>query len=148
STNGTLDLNNFNNTISPSLTLGGGSISTGTGTLTLSPNTTITTTNASVYPSNIGGNVNIGGGTLTIQGNGNLGIFANLSGSANIVLNDSVDTYWFGSNSFAGSVTCNGTTFTDLGHSLALGNTNNTMTVNEQAYIDIDIHINITNQSL
>src|ERR1039458_7792163 len=35
---GTLNLNNFNETISPSLALNSGSISTGTGTLTLSPN--------------------------------------------------------------------------------------------------------------
>ena len=125
----------------------GGTIETGTGTLTLSANSTITTTNVSY--GNIEGNLNIGSGALTIQGNGALLFMsATVSGSANIVQNDSIDTYWASANTYTGNLTANGIGYLDIVNSLALGNTNNTLTLNGQTWVAIAGNINITNQSL
>ncbi len=145
--NGTLNLNNFNEpgNINPSLTLNGGTIETGTGTLTLSANSTITTTNGDGY---IYGNLDTGSGTLTIQGNGVfLGVYATVSGSANIVQNNSY-TFWTSANTYTGNYTANGIGYVDIVNSLALGNTNNTLTLNGQTWVAIAGNINITNQSL
>ncbi|MGA3144659.1 MAG: autotransporter-associated beta strand repeat-containing protein [Verrucomicrobiota bacterium] len=145
--NGTLNLNNFseNYNINPSLTLSGGTIETGTGTLTLSANSTITSTNG--YDSFIYGNLNTGTGTLTLQGGGGLYLYATVSGSANIVQKD-VDTLWISANTYTGNYTANGSGYVYLLTSLALGNTNNAMTLNGQALVLITGNINITNQSL
>ena len=144
--NGTLNLNNLNETISPSLTLSNGTIQTGSGMLTLSPNSTITITNGST--GSIYGNLNTGSGTLNLRGNGYLELYATVSGSANIVQNDSVNTYWSGANTYTGNYTANGNGYVDLNNSLALGNINNTMMLNGQTYVAIYGNINITNQSL
>jgi autotransporter-associated beta strand protein len=145
--NGTLNLNNFNEpyNINPSLTLSGGTIETGTGTLTLSANTTITITNDDSY---INGNLNTGSGTLTIQGNDHyLGVYATVSGSANIVQTNTY-TDWTSANTYTGNYTANGIGYVDLVNSIALGNTNNTLTLNGQTWVAIAGSINITNQSL
>jgi autotransporter-associated beta strand protein len=144
--NGTLNLSNLNETISPSLTLSNGTIQTGSGMLTLSANSTITITNGST--GYIYGNLNTGSGTLNLRGNGYLELYANVSGSANIVQNDSVNTYWSRANTYTGNYTANGNGYVDLNNSLALGNINNTMTLNGQTYVAIYGNINITNQSL
>ena len=144
--NGTLNLSNLNETISPSLTLSNGTIQTGSGMLTLSANSTITITNGST--GYIYGNLNTGSGTLNLRGNGYLELYATVSGSANIVQNDSVNTYWNRANTYTGNYTANGNGYVDLNNSLALGNINNTMTLNGQTYVAIYGNINITNQSL
>ena len=144
--NGTLNLTNFSETIGPSLTFSNGTITTGSGTLYLSANSTITVTNGSV--GSFYGNLNTGSGTLNLRGNGYLVLYATVSGSANIVQNDSVTTYWSGANTYTGNYTANGDGYVDLNNSLALGNINNTMTLNGQTWIAIYGNINITNQSL
>ncbi len=141
---GLLNLNYFNEVISPSLTLSGGTVQTGSGTLTLSANSMIATTNGYSY---IYGKLNIGTGTLTIQGNGTVVLDATVSGSANIVQNDS-HTFWTSANTYTGNYTANGSGFVNLVNSLALGNTNNAMTLNGQARVAISGNVNITNQSL
>jgi autotransporter-associated beta strand protein len=143
--NGLLNLNNFNEVISPSLTLSGGTVQTGSGTLTLSANSMIATTNGYGY---IYGKLNTGSGTLTIQEfSGLLSVYATVSGSANIVQNDSY-TFWTSANTYTGNYTANGSGYVELNNSLALGNINNTMTLNGQTYVAIYGNINITNQSL
>ena len=145
---GVLDLNNYNETIGPNLTLSGGTIQTGTATLTLSANSTITTTNG--YASYIYGYLNIGSGTLTLQGNGFLFLYASVNGSANIVQssqNGYLDAFWSGTNTYTGNYTANNTVVY-LINSLALGNTNNAMTLNGYTYLEIAGNVNITNQSL
>jgi autotransporter-associated beta strand protein len=146
--NGKLDLNNHTQFIGPSLAINGGYITTGSGTLTLSANTTIMTTNIYGDSPAINGNLSASGGTLTFRGNDDLNIFANVSGSANIVVDDLVQIDLDGANTFMGSLTCNDSSLADLGSSTALGNVTNTMTINGQAGVIVDIHINITNQSL
>ena len=151
--NGTLNLNNNNEpAFTTQITLAGGVIATGIGTLALRPNTTITAyeaPNPSPNPA-IFGNLSLGGGTLTI--NGNLTIVelaANVSGSANIVQNGTVvTTEWSGNNTYVGNFTVNGNGGVWLMNSLALGNTNNNMTLNDQASVALDDNINVTNQSL
>ena len=144
--NGILNLNNFVETISSSLTMDGGTIETGTGTLDLSANTTISTLDGS--ESFIEGNLNTGSGTLTIDGNGFLlYVSASVSGGANIVENDSVNVFWTGANTYSGNYTANGSGYVGLANSQALGNVTNTMTVNGTAWVPLD-NVNITNQSL
>ena len=145
---GVLDLNNNNETIGPNLTLSGGTIQTSTATLTLSANSTITTTNG--YTSYVYGYLNIGSGTLTLQGNGFLFLYASVNGSANIVQssqNGYLDSFWSGTNTYTGNYTANNTVVY-LVNSLALGNTNNAMTLNGYTYLEIAGNVNITNQSL
>jgi autotransporter-associated beta strand protein len=144
--NGTLNLNNFNEPDFGSMTLGGGTIQTGTGTLTFIANSTITTTSGN--SSTIFGNLNTGSGTLTLQGDGNLSVYAVVSGSANIVQNDSVNTVWNAANTYTGNYTANGSGYVDLVNAYALGNTNNALTLNGQAWVAVYGNINITNQSL
>jgi autotransporter-associated beta strand protein len=145
--NGTLDLNNFSETIGPSLTLSGGTIQTGSGMLTLSANSTITTTNGDSY---IYGHLSTGSGTLTLQGNDYHWLIfeAIVSGSANIVQNDTLTTGWNSANTYTGNYTANGSGAVFLVNSLALGNINNSMTINGREYVAVYNNINITNQSL
>ena len=143
---GLLNLNNYFEPVGPNLTLSGGTIETGTGELSLSANTTINVTNG--YTSYIEGNVNIGTGTLNLDGYGSLYITANASGSANIVQNNSLNTYWTGANTYSGNYSENSSGFVDLLSSTALGNVTNTMTVNDPGWVAIAGGINIINQSL
>jgi autotransporter-associated beta strand protein len=145
--NGTLNLNNnYEPYFGSNLTLSGGTIQTGTGTLTLSANTTITMGSGS--SSSINGNLNSGSGTLTIQGNSDLDVYAVVSGSANIVQNDLVDTVWAGTNTYTGNYTANGSGYVNLLSSFALGSVSNALTLNGQSWVAIYGNINITNQSL
>jgi len=141
----TWDLNNNSETINTNLTLSGGTVSTGSGTLTLPANAVITLANG--YNSSISGNLNIGTGTLSILGSGYLYNYANVTGSANIIQN-SVNTIWYGANTYTGNYTANGYGFLDLASSQALGNTNNSLTVNDLSYVLLVNNINLTNQSV
>jgi len=145
--NGTLDLNNFSETIGPNLTLSGGTIQTGSGLLTLSANSTITATNGDSY---IYGHLSTGSGTLTLQGNDYHWLIfeAIVSGSANIVQNDTLTTGWNSANTYMGNYAANGGGGVFLENSLALGNINNSMTLNGSVYVAVYNNINITNQSL
>lgn len=150
--NGLLELGSFSETVNvnTNFMLNGGGIQTFAGTLGLSPNTTFNTgsNNSTV----IDGNLNIGSGTLTIQGSGlYVEFYANVSGAANIVQNDSVSTMWVGINTYTGNYTANGDGLIEIGSSYALGNTNNTMTLNGQtaiAFINNSTATTVTNQSL
>jgi autotransporter-associated beta strand protein len=145
---GTLNLNNFNETISPSLALNSGSISTGTGTLTLSPNATITLSTVSAVPT-INGNLNVGSsGTCTIQGSGYLNINAVVSGAANIVKNGSVNVFLDNANTFNGSFTANGSGYVEIATSTALGSTNGGTVINGSVQLIIDSGVNVINENL
>jgi fibronectin-binding autotransporter adhesin len=147
--NGTLDLNNYNETIGTNVTFSGGTIQTGSGTLTLSPNSHISLQGA--YTSYVTGNLNIGAGTLTLEGPlapSWLYVYANVTGSAAIVQNGLLSTYWSGANTYTGNYTANIESVVVLANSLALGNPNNTMTINERSLLALTGNINITNQSL
>ena len=143
---GTLNLNNRSDNINSSITLAGGTIETGSGTLSLPANSTITSGNG--FDSVIAGNLNNGSGALTIQGSGGLLLIeANVSGTANIVQNGEVATYWSGVNTFSGNYTDNSSGYLNLVSSEALGNITNNLTLNGQAWVAI-AGINITNNSL
>lgn len=147
--NGELFLDGFSETVNvtTNFMLNGGGIGTLGGTLGLSPNTTFNTgsNNSTV----IDGNLDIGTGTLTIQGNGLYVEFpANVSGAANIVQNDSVSTLWYGFNTYTGNYTANGDGIVEIGSSQALGNTNNSMTLNGQSEVIFVSDSDVTNQSL
>ena len=144
SINGTLDLNNHSDNIGTNLTMVGGTITTGGGTLSLLPNCTITFGgNSSIY-----GALNDGNGTLTFSAYGLLFMYANVSGSANIVQNDNGSIEWLGANTYAGNYTVNNGALY-LENSLALGNITNQMTVNSNTVIYIaNNNINLTNQSV
>ena len=75
-------------------------------------------------------------------------IEANVSGTANIVQNGGVYTYWSGANTFSGNYTDNSSGYLDMVSSTALGNTTNNLTLNGQAWVAILAVINITNNSL
>ena len=151
--NGLLDLNNFSEQyFTASLTMSGSSITTGNGLLTLPANSTITSERGAL--SVIYGNLNIGSGTLAILGGVNDSIFdaalyfyANVSGSANIVQTN-VDTDWHLANTYIGNYTANGTGTVFLDNSLALGNTNNALTLNGETVVVPYGVFNLTNQSL
>ena len=144
---GTLNLNNFSDSINPNLTLAGGAIETGTGTLSLLANATITSSNN--FDSYISGNLSDGSGTLTFQGSSGLILIeADVSGTANLVQDGGVATYWSGANTYTGSYTDNSSGYLDLVSSHALGNPANNLTLNGQAWVAIAGGINITNNSL
>ncbi len=145
--NGTLNLNNENEDyFTTNLTLSGGTIETGGGTVTLSPNTTIT------MPNNLGnqitGNLNTGSGTLTMLGFDLLSIYANVSGFANIAINGDIYTIWYGNNTYSGNVTNNGILPFDLASSTALGNVNNTLTLNGSSLVILEGSVNLVNQTV
>jgi autotransporter-associated beta strand protein len=144
---GLLDLNNYNEDLfTASLTMSGGTISTGTGTLTLPANSTINAT-PDIYACGIDGNLNNGSGTLTLQGENNLYIYANVSGTASIVQTNA-NTFWYGANTYTGNYTANGAGFLVPASSQALGNPANNLTVNGQVSIDVYDDVNLTNQSV
>ncbi|HSY20060.1 MAG TPA: autotransporter-associated beta strand repeat-containing protein [Candidatus Acidoferrales bacterium] len=157
---GALDLNNWTETIGPNLTLDGGSIYTGTGLLLLSPNTTITVTNASGEGASIYGNLNTGSGTLTLRGNGDplqvngypgLSMWANVSGNANIVQHSTATffgVFWEAANTYTGNYVVDDICSIYMENSQALGNINNTLTINNQGQIALGKNINLTNQSV
>jgi len=145
--NGTLNLNNENEEyFTTNLTLSGGTIETGGGTVTLSPNTTIN------MPNNLGnqitGNLNTGSGTLTMLGFDLLSIYANVSGLANIAINGDIYTIWYGNNTYSGNVTNNGILPFDLASSTALGNINNTLTLNGSSFVILEGSVNLVNQTV
>lgn len=147
--NGNLSLNGFSETalVTTNIMLNDGEIQTLGGTLGLSPNTTFTINGNNV--SYIDGNLNLGGGTLTIQGFGyTVAIYANVSGAANIVQNEFVEALWAGVNTYVGNYTANDLGVVVIGSSYALGNTNNTMTLNGQSSVAFTGLATVTNQSL
>ena len=79
-------------------------------------------------------------------------VYANVSGSANVIQNNSLNTYWVGVNTFAGNYTENSSGFVDLLTSTALGNPTNSLTVNDPGWVAIygstTGSIALTNQSV
>ncbi len=141
---GLLDLNNIGEAVGNSLTLNGGVIQTGTGLLTLGVNAAITNSGSSF----IYGSLSVSSGTCTIAGTGYLYLYADVSGPANIVKNDSVALLLFGSNTFTGTMTANGSGYLYLADSLALGSTNGGTILNGTTYLYLLADYNITNESL
>ena len=145
---GLLDLNNFNETIGTSLTLGSATITTGSGILTLQPNAVVTVNDVS-FVTSISGNLNVGSSsTCTIQGSGSMNIYAVVSGAANIVKNDSVNIFLANANTFTGSLTANGSGDVDIANNTALGATNGGTTINGSVRLVIEGNINVTNENL
>src|ERR1039457_2580325 len=146
--NGTLNLNNFVETIGTSLSLNSATIQTGAGTLTLSPNATMTVTDVS-HVSSISGNLNLGtSGTCTIQGSGSVNIYAAVSGAANLVKNGSANIWFANANTFTGSLTANGSGYVDIATSTSLGTTNGGTTINGSVQLIIEGNVNVTNENL
>jgi fibronectin-binding autotransporter adhesin len=151
---GRLDLNNFFQTLGTNLMFHGTSdIITENGQAVFSPNCTITL--ASNVSSSITGNLNTGSGTVAILGNNNpqysqaiFYVSANVSGSANITQNGWVTTDWAGTNTYSAIYTANGPSSVRLGHSQALGNPTNTMTLNGQSSVQLLGNVHVTNQWL
>lgn len=142
---GLLDLNSHNDVILDLTLNGGGGAQSGTGTLSLlgSQNVTVNSGYSSIY-----GNFNVGSGTCTIQGNGTLYLYANMSGSASIVKNGTLNVELAGANTFTGSFTANGSGWVWINNPLSLGTTNGGTTINDQAWLAISGSINITNEAL
>jgi fibronectin-binding autotransporter adhesin len=141
---GLLDLNNHSDGVNGSLTLNDGDVQTGTGTLSLdyAPRT-ITVSNS---PS-ISGRLSVGSGTCTIQGTGYLYLYADVSGSANIVKNDSVALLLYGANTFTGTLTANTGGYIYALNNLALGATNGGTIINDNSMLVMN-NVAITNEAL
>ena len=142
---GLFDLNNYNDTVGNSLTLnGGGDVQTGTGTMTLMANPTISLNGSS----SITGNLNVGSGTCTIQGSGLLYLYANVSGTANIIKNDTLSLYLSGANTFTGTLTANNSGILYLRSNTALGGTNGGTILNGTTRLNLYGDLSITNEAL
>ncbi len=141
---GTLDLNGFSDTIGTSLTLNDGTVLTGAGTLWLDDNATIT---VSVTPS-VSGNLQLQGTTCTIQGSGSLYLYANVSGSVNIVKDGTVGVLLYGANTFTGTLTASTGGYIYALNNLALGATNGGTIINDSAYLALGNGISITGEAL
>lgn len=141
---GLYDLNGFNETLSDLSFVNGGEVQTGGGILTLSENSTISVSGG---PS-VSGRLSVGSGTCTIQGSGYLLLHANVSGSASIVKNDAVSLFLYGANTFAGTLTANGSGYLCPLHPLAFGSTNAGTVLNGSTYLALTDSINITNEAL
>ena len=142
--NGLLDLNNFSETVSSSLTLNTGTAQTGAGTLTLSSGATVTAGSGS---STISGNLNDGGGICTFALTGDLLVSAVVSGNATI------DKSGSGTLTFSGTNTYTGQTVVQQGimvvqNPLALGTTGNGTVVSNTATLELAGGITISNESL
>ncbi|MGA9778291.1 MAG: hypothetical protein WBS33_08475, partial [Verrucomicrobiia bacterium] len=59
-----------------------------------------------------------------------------MSGAANIVQTNSY-TYWTSANTYTGNYMANGFGYVDIVNSFALGNTNNSLTLNGQTWVAI-----------
>jgi fibronectin-binding autotransporter adhesin len=140
---GTLDLNNFIDTIGPSLTLNGGIAQSGSGTLTLSANNTITVNSNST----ITGNLNIGSGTCAIVANATLTVSAAISGAASITKSGIYDVLLTSANTYSGlTVVQNGILW--IRNSLGLGSTASGTVVSNGASLVMSGGIGVTNESL
>jgi autotransporter-associated beta strand protein len=143
---GTLDLNNYNETIGTNLSLYESTITTGSGILTLSPNCTVVVVGTS--QSYISGNVNMGSGNCTMDVEGGwLDIAASLSGTANLILSGPRDLELLSSNSYSGStIVLNGDL--TVKNPWALGTTSSGTIVSNQGSLLIEGNTGITNESL
>ena len=114
--------------------MSGGTIQTGTGTLYLSANTTITTTNS--YATYISGNLNKGSGTLPSRELRSQSVCKRewFSQYRAKFAKGYLVTFWSGRTPTR-ATTPPTATVVYLGNSLALGNTNNTMTLNGHTYL-------------
>jgi fibronectin-binding autotransporter adhesin len=141
---GELDLNNMSEAIGNSLTMNDGIVLAGSAGLSLAANPTITVSSTpSIY-----GKLIIGSGTCTLQGSGALYLYADVSGSANIVKNDSLSVHLYGANTFTGTVTANNSGYVWLGSDQALGGTNGGTILNDSTRLYINGGIDITNEAL
>ena len=142
---GLLDLNDFSDTISTSLTFNNSSIvQSGSGILTLPANAIVAVNAGS---STISGNFNVGSGTCLFGGSGNLTISAMVTGAATLAKSGTGYLYLTGANGYSGS------TLVQQGilwvqNSLGLGATNNGVVVSNSASLVISGGIAITNKSL
>jgi autotransporter-associated beta strand protein len=144
---GTLDLNNYNETIGTNLLFWEGStVMTGSGVLTLSPNSTVLHYTASV--SHISGKVNIGSGdcTMDVEG-GVLFVPASVSGTANLVKSGPAELDLQSSNSYSG-LTIIAAGYLALENSWALGSTASGTIVSNNGCLFLMNNIGITNESL
>lgn len=141
---GLLDLNDIHEVIGDSLTLNDGEIQMGTGVLTLAANSTISISgNPHIY-----GKLSVGTGTCTIQGSGYPIIYADVSGSANIVKNGNVAVWLYGANTFTGTLTANTGGYIYALSDLALGATNGGTIINNSAYLALGGGVSITGEAL
>jgi len=141
---GLFDLNSITEGVGNSLTLNDGEIQTGTSTLALAANSTISISgNPHIY-----GKLSVGTGTCTIQGSGYPIIYADVSGSANIVKNDSVSLWLYGANTFTGTLTANTGGYIYALNDLALGATNGSTIINNSAYLALGGGVSITGEAL
>jgi autotransporter-associated beta strand protein len=141
---GLLDLNNFDETIGPSLTLNDGDVQTGTGLLSFSGNPTISVSGNS----SVSGRLSVGSGSCTIQGSGLLDMRAEVSGAAGIVKNGTVALRLHGANTFTGSLTANTSGYVEVLDSRALGATNGGTIINDSVFLALTDDLSITNEAL
>ena len=142
---GTLDLNNYNETIGTYLYLYESTVTTGSGVLTLSPNCTVSV-DGTTY-SHISGNVNIGSGNCTMDMEGGLNISASVSGTANLIKSGPWVLALESSNSYSG-LTIVAAGYLYLENSWALGSTSSGTIVSNQGSLVLNGNIGITNESL
>ena len=142
---GTLDLNNYNETIGTNLSLYECTVTTGSGCLTLSPNCTVTEDGAAY--SYIYGNVNIGSGNSTWDVEGDLFVPAHLSGTANLIKSGPFVLVLQSSNSYSG-LTIVEQGYLTVENPWALGSTSSGTIVSNQGSLLLDGNIGITNESL
>jgi len=141
---GLLDLNGFDEVISPTLALTAGSITTGAGTLMFSGGTTVTVGSGL---STISGKLNNGGGLCTFAMTGNMIVGAVMSGNATVVKSG------LGTLTFSGANTYIGQTVVQQGilvaqNALALGTTGAGTVVSNTATLELAGDITIANEPL
>jgi autotransporter-associated beta strand protein len=142
--NGLLDVNGFPETISPSLTMNGGNITTGTGTLTLADGATII---VQLSIASISGNLSVGSTTCLISNSFPLLLNAVVSGSATITKTGPSHVDLGGANTYTGlTIVQQGALFVE--NNLALGGTNNGTVVSTGASLILSGGIGITNETL
>jgi autotransporter-associated beta strand protein len=149
---GLLDLNNFAETISPTLTLNnGGSIQTGTAILSLSPSATVTFNTAPLTTDSIiAGKLSVNSGTCTFNvgsGGATLRILASVSGSATINKTGPGFMALESSNSFSGTMNV-GLGQLAIANSYALGTNSGGTTVSNDAQLQFIGSIIVSNEPL
>ena len=119
-------------------------VTSGAGALWLLANPTITVSGGS----SISGNLHLySTGTCTIQGDGALHLYANVSGTVDIVKNDTAMLILDGSNTFTGTLTANTGGYIYARNNLALGATNGGTIINDSAFLALN-PVSITNEAL
>ena len=146
---GLLDLNGYNDTIGPAVTLNGGAsiLNTSAGALNFEDGTTLAVNSGN---SIISGNLNVGDlntTCLVTNYNADLNLNASVAGAANITFTGNGATYLNAANSYGG-LTWLQQGYLYAANNLALGATNNGTVVNSGATLVLSGSIGITNESL